>query len=439
MKKSIDFLKQQKGKWLWAVAAVLLSALLPEYVFPFLLVIACVKLISFKKLSVSKLGIPSLFLLGFSAWQAVGLIYTGSVVSGLAGIGIWLGAFACFLMMNRAVDSVAKLDTVMFAGALSGGVAGGIGVAQMVLYHYGELIHPSLKTLFNPFWHPLDNFVADVAINHLLPDFAMKYIQRTEFIAIVTRASGTFTNPLMYALFLTMMLPLAVYCMFYFNGKVKKFTGFVCAGLIAGGIAASYSRGPYLAIAAVFVVMLFYGGKRALAIVGIGVAGIAGIAVFASGVFKRLLTLFSATDISINTRSQIWKACFEMLDGHWVFGYGTGVNNVREQLHETYGIEQPHAHNIFLEILLENGIFGLLIFVGSFIAFGITMIMLMRYGKKARGIAVTLVACLVAFCACGMTDHLLYGLKPVCYMMMLFGMGSAILNVYKQKSAKDEV
>ena len=68
-----------------------------------------------------------------------------------------------------------------------------------------------------------------------------------------------------------------------------------------------------------------------------------------------------------------------------------------------------------------------------------TMIMLMRYGKKARGLAVTLVACLVAFCACGMTDHLLYGLKPVCYMMMLFGMGSAILNVYKQKSAKDEV
>ena len=62
------------------------------------------------------------------------------------------------------------------------------------------------------------------------------------------------------------------------------------------------------------------------------------------------------------------------------------------------------------------------------------MIMLMRRGKKARGIAVTLTACLVAFCACGMTDHLLYGLKPVCYMMMLFGMGAAALRIYKPKS-----
>lgn len=434
MKKSIVFLKQQKGKWLWAVAAVLFCALLQEYVFPFVLAIACFKLISLKKISFSWLGVPALFLLGFAAWQAVGLIYTGSFVSGLASIGIWLGAFFAFLMINSAVDSAVKLDAVMFAGAISGGVAGGIGVMQMVLYHYGELIHPSLKYFFNPFWHSIDNFVADVAINHLLPGFIRQHIQRTEFIAIITRASGTFTNPVMYAVFLTMMLPLAFYCMFYLNGKGKKFVGFVCAILIAGGIAASYSRGPYLAIAAVFVVMLFYGGKRALALIGVGAVGIAGVAVFASGVFKRLLTLFSAKDISVNTRSQIWKACFEMLDGHRVFGYGTGVNNVREQLHGTYGIEQPHAHNILLQITLENGIIGLLIFAGSFIAFGITMIMLMRRGKKARGIAVTLTACLVAFCACGMTDHLLYGLKPVCYMMMLFGMGAAALRIYKPKS-----
>ncbi len=434
MKKIKEFFKRNKGKWLWVVAAVLFCALLPEYIFPVVLLIAYIKTVSFKGLTAEKVGIPAMFLLAFAVWQAVGLFYTGSIVSGLSGMGIWLAAFIGVIMVNRAVDSRLKLDTVMFAGALSGGVTGGIGVIQMLLYHYGELIWPPLKTLFNPFWHPLDNFVADVAVNHLLPDFAMKYIQRTEFIAIVTRASGTFTNPLMFALFLTMMLPLAVYCIFYLGGKALKLTGFVCAVLIVGGIAASYSRGPYLAIAAVFVVLLFYGGKRAIALLGVGVGGVAVVAAVASGVFKRLLTLFNGNDISVNTRSQIWKACFEMLDGHLLFGYGTGVNNVREQLHETYGIMQPHAHNIFLQITLENGIIGLAILLGAFVAFGISMIKLAHCGKKERGVAVTLTACMVAFCACGMTDHLLYGLKPVCYMMMLFGMGSAAVRVYQKKS-----
>lgn len=434
MRKIKDFLKQNKGNWLWAVAAVLFCALLPEYVFPVVLLIAYIKTVSFKGLSVSKVGKPAVFLALFAAWQVVGLFYSGSFVSGLSSLGIWLAVLISVVMISRVADSRLKLDTVMFAGAISGGVAGGIGVAQMLLYHYGEYIHPSLKSFFNPFWHPLDNFVADVAINHLLPDFAKQYIQRTEFIAIITRASGTFTNPVMYAVFLTMMLPLAVYCMFYLGGKAKKFVGFVCAALIAGGIAASYSRGPYLAIVAVFFVMLFYGGKRALSLLGVGVGGVAAVAVVASGVFKRLLTLFNDNDVSVNTRSQIWKACFEMLDGHWLFGYGTGVNNVREQLHETYGIMQPHAHNIFLQITLENGIIGLAILLGAFIAFGVAMIKLAHCGKKERGVAVTLVACLAAFCACGMTDHLLYGLKPVCYMMMIFGMGSAAVRVYQQKS-----
>jgi O-antigen ligase len=295
---------------------------------------------------------------------------------------VWLAGFVSVIMMSRSIDSPLRLDTVMFAGSIGGGIAGGIGVVQMVLFHYGELIWAPLKTMFNPFWHQLDNLVAKLAINYLLPDFAKQYIQRTEFISIEERASSTFTNPVMFAAFLTMMLPLAVYCMFYLNGKGKKLVSFGCAVLIVGGIAASYSRGPYLALAAAFIVLLFYGGKRTLALLGIGVGGIAAVAVVADGVFKRLLTLFNGNDISVNTRSDIWRACFDMLKGHWVFGYGTGVNNVREQLHGTYNINQPHAHNIFIQTTLENGVIGTALLLGSFIAFGIMLLRLCRKGKK---------------------------------------------------------
>ena len=427
------FFAQNKGKWLWAVAAFALCALLQEYVFPILLLIAYIKTVSFKKLSLNTVSIPGIFLLSFAAWQIIGLFYSGSAVSGLSGVAVWLAGFVSVIMMSRSIDSPLRLDTVMFAGSIGGGIAGGIGVMQMVLFHYGELIWAPLKTMFNPFWHQLDNLVAKLAINYLLPDFARKYIQRTEFISIEERASSTFTNPVMFAAFLTMMLPIAVYCMFYLNGKGKKLVSFGCAVLIVGGIAASYSRGPYLALAAAFIVLLFYGGKRTLALLGIGVGGIAAFAVFADGVFKRLLTLFNGNDISVNTRSDIWRACFDMLKGHWVFGYGTGVNNVREQLHGTYNINQPHAHNIFIQTTLENGVIGTALLLGSFIAFGIMMLKLCRKGKKERAVAITLIASLLSFCACGMTDCLFYGLKLNIYMMMFFGLASAAVNIYLKK------
>lgn len=427
-----EFFRNNKGSWIWALVSFFAAALLPEYIFPVLLFVSYIKNVKLKengRVSLGKLGVCMLL---YSLWQVIGLFYSDYLTSGLSGIAIWGGMFFCYLMMRSAIDTGEKLDAVILVGALSGGVAGGIGVGQMLLYHYGELIHPALKSFFNPFWHPLDNFIADVAVNHLLPDFVLQHIQRTQFISIITRASGTFTNPVFYAIFLTVMLPFSAYCMFYFHSKRKKVLGLICLALTLGGIAASYSRGPYLAMAAAFVILLFYGGKRTLVLLGCGVGGLGALAIFADGVFKRLLSIFNFNDVSVSTRSKIWEACFEVLEDNWVFGLGTGVNNVREILHNTYGIKQPHAHNIVLQIMLENGIVGVLLFAAILVVFAAQMIKLSRLGGRARGLAISLLASITAFCMCGMTDYPFYGLKPMCYMMLIFGLSAAAVIIYKQ-------
>lgn len=425
--------KTKHSSLLWAPLCVLLFALLPEYVFPVLMAVAYFKTVSFKGLNKAYFGSIGISLTAYAAWQVIGLFYSDSLMSGLTSIGLWCFMLLGYFMASNNINTEEKLEATFFAGALSGGICGGIGIVQMVLYHYGELIHPALKTFFNPFWHPLDNFVAHIGINYLLPDFAMKYVQRTEFIAIITRASGTFTNPLFFATFLVTMLPFAAHCLFNLKGKCKKITGLICLMLIIGGIAVSYSRGPYLAAVCGFAVLLLYGGKRTLALSGIGAVGVAGFAVVAPGVFKRLLTLFSSNDISINTRSDIWKACFEMLDGHWLFGYGTGVNNIREILHGTYGIRQPHAHNVFLQVLLENGIPGVGLLIAAIICFTVMMVKLSLKGKTQRYTATTLLASFVGFFMCGMTDHVFYGLKPLCCMMLVFGIAYAAHKIYLEE------
>ncbi len=431
MNTILTFFKNYKGRWLMAPAVFLLCALLPEYIAPVLACIAFVMTVHFKEKNGSFMfgGIGRCILL-YIMWMIIGLFYSHSLVSGLTYICIWMFMLLGYLMMINCISSRRMLDTVLFAGTLSGGIAGGIGIVQILLYHYGSYISPSLKMMFNPFWHILDKAVARFALSGILPDFVVSYFQRKQFIAIAARASSTFTNPLFFAAFLVIMMPFAAYCLLYFRSRRKRALSFVCLILIVGGIASSYSRGPYLALGLTFFVLLFYGKKRTVKLLSLAAASLIAMMVFASSVFMRLLSLFSNNDISINTRSKIFDACLDMIKQKWLFGYGTGVNNIREMLHSVYGIKQPHAHNIFLEIILENGVIGLLFFIAILVVFAVMMFKLMRKGERERGFAITFLASIVAFCACGMTDCLFYGLKPTQYFLMILGLAQVAIKVY---------
>ena len=149
----------------------------------------------------------------------------------------------------------------------------------------------------------------------------------------------------------------------------------------------------------------------------------------ASGVIKRIFTLLSGNDISVNTRKNIWDAVFDMIKQKPVFGYGTGFDNVRQMLHNVYNIKQPHAHNIFLEVWLENGIFGVILLAAVFVVFFINIIRLIKKGKTERELGITLFASMAGFVLCGMTDCIFYGLKPLQYMMMVLGLSQAVFTL----------
>lgn len=436
MNTILRFFRISKGKWLLVPAAFLLCALLPEYIAPVLAAASVIANARFKgKDSRMLFGSIGICVMIFISWQIIGLIYSDYLLSGLTFIAIWVFMFFGYLAAVNAIDNRRRLDTVIFAGAISGGIAGGIGIFQIFLHHYGAIIDPALKRMFNPFWHPLDTAVAKLAVA-ILPKFIVDSMPRQTFVSVAARASGTFTNPLPFATFLVMMMPFAAYCLLYFTSKRKKLLSFVCLILIFGGVASSYSRGPYLALFAAFFVLLFYGKKRTLKLMGLGSAMLAVLMVVARGVFKRLLTLFSNSDISINTRSEIWDACLEMLKDKWLFGYGTGVFNVGKILNDVYKIKQPHAHNVFLEFWLENGLFGLLIFAAIFIVFAVKMFGLMRKGERERGFAITLLSSIAGFLACGMTDYSFYGMKTLQYLMLILGLAAAAVKIY---SATDEI
>lgn len=417
--------------WLTAPLTFFGAALLPEYVAPVLAVV-CFALVLKSRIAQGKkprFGSVGTAVLIFMGWMVVCMTYSSGIVTSLASIGLWLLMLTGFYFTSEVLDTEEKFQKMFLLGGLSSGTAGAIGIIQMLLFHYGEYIAKGFSKIFNPFWHFLDMAFAKIVF--ILPEAAVNLLPKTKFHVFPTRACSTFSNPLFFAAFEVMMLPFSAYCFLCLKNKKHRIMGLICFALSLGGVASSYSRGPYLAAAAVVVLLLLYGGKKAVAIGIAGAGSGAALMIFASGTVKRIFTLIlNKRDISLNTRAQVWNAVLDMAKKHPVFGYGTGFNNIRQVLHNTYNVKQPHAHNIFLEIWLENGILGVVLFAAILLVFAINILKLAKSGREQRYIAVTLFASVSGFVLCGMTDCLFYGLKPLQYFMLILGISQAVFAFY---------
>ncbi|MBQ7548851.1 MAG: O-antigen ligase family protein [Clostridia bacterium] len=406
-----------------------LSALMPEYFAPVLAVVCFIKALNARVKSGAKYtpGSVATSVAIFMAWMLIGAIYSRYRLSAFVSIGLWLLMFTGFYLTSELTDTKKKMRDIFFCGCITSGTAGLIGIIQIIFFHLNGPFADIIKRFFNPFWHFLDVLISKLVV--LLPGFIVSSMSRTKFLVFPTRACSTFSNPLFFAAFEVMMLPFTAYCFLYGSSKKRRIAGFICFLLTLGGVASSYSRGPYIYAAAVVVILLLFGGKKARYIGGMSIAGLGVIAFFARGTIKRILSI-DMSEVSVNTRYRIWQAVFVMAKRHPIFGMGTGFNNVRQALHGEFGIMQPHAHNIIFEILLENGVIGVVIFALIFVGLLVNFYRLYRMRGEPRTFAITLFASIAGFFLCGMTDCLFYGLKPLQYMMLVLGLSQAAFKLY---------
>lgn len=368
----------------------------------------------------------------FICWQFIGIFRSKNIGSSVLFSFLWLFMFMGYMLAADLIDSKKRLEQALFAITLSGGIVGTIGVGQIVLLHHGKWISPKLSTFFNPFWGQLDLFLSKIAVGYLLPNKFVDMLPRQMPLHIVTRASSTFTNPIFLACFLVMALPIAVYCTFYLKEKKKKWISLASIVMIVGGVASSYSRGPYLAVGISVFFMLFMGWKQALAILAITPVF---LYIFPSGVYRRLLSLLSSKDSSIIIRSRVWDACIATLKERWVWGLGPGVGNTRDILVNQYNVNQPHAHNLFLQLYLEGGIIGGTLFALIVLWLLADMVVLAFRSKEGKPFAVAIIASMMGFLTCGFTDYVLYGPKILQFFMVLLGIAFAGKKVYGKKTA----
>ena len=141
-----------------------------------------------------------------------------------------------------------------------------------------------------------------------------------------------------------------------------------------------------MAIASIFILLsvAFYllgkqilGKSKTIFIIVLG--NVVAIAIMLSLPYtrERLKLLLTYNEVSyensVNSRQEIWKAAIEVAQNNWLVGTGTG--DAEEELIAAYqrnnfqlGVDEKYnAHNQYLQILVETGIVGLILFIAYLI------------------------------------------------------------------------
>jgi putative inorganic carbon (HCO3(-)) transporter len=168
------------------------------------------------------------------------------------------------------------------------------------------------------------------------------------------------------ALALLMILPLANYLRVH-SADRRLSLGFAAAmALSTVAVIGSYSRGAFLALAALAAVAWFRSKRKVLYLLSI--LAVAGPLFYfmPQSYYDRLSTIQSADlDSSFQGRLMAWNVAFSYARDHFPFGNGF-AGSERPAVFNTYLPEEKKthaAHSIYFEVLGDNGFVGLAIYL----------------------------------------------------------------------------
>lgn len=431
--------KKEWGKsWTWLFLILFISPLLPEYVAPFTVTIGYIVFLQEqKKLQHKiKLGLQGKSEMLLMCYMLLAALWSATALFSAAMAGLFLWMFLVQLMIANLCTDKERLTLALKYFVWSSGVLGALGSLQFL----SRVVAQSLQIKsFIP--DPLYR-VMDAAVFRILP-FSVK----DRFFD--DRSSGTFTNPNIYVTILVIALPFVLYFLMRALNRKERLLYLGITLAIAGGVAASKSRIALAALLLSLCLALFcFGKKKARIILGlILVACVTALPMILSRFTHDLSAMdeFNVGNLlqiflggkSSEVHMDIWESCISYLTSHpkaFLIGLGGGTENSWSVILDIYGIDQPHAHNLILEIWMQYGLLGVALFLVPMIIILRNMIRIIRnqrQKKETRILAYLVICALVSYNLTGVTDYLFNTPKQIMMLFILYGFAQAIHRIYK--------
>ncbi|MCQ2353542.1 MAG: O-antigen ligase family protein [Clostridia bacterium] len=253
------------------------------------------------------------------------------------------------------------------------------------------------------------------------------------FPGITARATSTFDNPNILAVYLILAFPPALSGLFMKQKKRREkiFAG-ISSVLIVFCVILTWSRCAWIGIAVGGLLTAVVINAEYLAVV-IPAAGCTAIGawVFPETFGKRILNIFSVTDSANHYRMRTWNGVWKMLKECWLSGIGAGETAFREiYVYFAYpGIEAaPHAHSLFLQFWIQCGLPGLIILLCALLVLIRKGFSCIRKGGKDNPVSVICLACIsgiAALLSAGIFDYTWYNYRVFFVFWAFAGLVSA--------------
>jgi putative inorganic carbon (hco3(-)) transporter len=190
---------------------------------------------------------------------------------------------------------------------------------------------------------------------------------------VVGRVAGSFSHPNQFAGFLIALIPLALTLAVdrrAASPALRRLAA-VAATLALGAVAFSFTRGAVAGLVAGGLVWLAVVRPR-VAVAALVVVAIGGV-MLTPAALKDRLTDPAGEDLGL--RADLWSSALDLYGTRPLLGVGLGnfgeaygrlpsTGTQRRLLHQRQVLVPPHANNLFLTILAEQGIIGALAFLG---------------------------------------------------------------------------
>lgn len=329
---------------------------------------------------------------------------TASIKSALLYSGFMLSYFLAVNMLRKRKSIEKTIKLIVFASSI---------IAIIGIFEQG-------KGTVNPSW-----------------------VDTVVFSGIGTRVTSLFDNPNMLSIYLIIAFPFVLGEIVSARSGKERLLYLLCAVSILICTVFTWSRGAWLGlIVSVCIFLLAYNIKTIWALVLVFISMPLWSMLIPGTVISRAISIGSLTDSSTFYRIYTWKGVFRMLKDCFFSGIGTGESAFTEvfPLYSYAGTEYVmHSHNLYLEITIQLGIVGLLIFAA--IMFFYTQkcfghIKTHQNSDRSRIIAICGISSIVGALVMGLTDHIWYNYRVFLFFWTVIGITCASIRISNRYDEK---
>lgn len=257
------------------------------------------------------------------------------------------------------------------------------------------------------------------------------------------RLSGPMGDPNYYAMMLTAVLPLAVYRVLDEKKILNRASAGICCALLIFTILNTYSRGALVAMLITGVLIALERRINPRILFSLGLMTVLSLPLLPEGYAARVLNLTNVVgenaavqnEISVRGRTSELISGILMFVDYPVLGIGVGnysdqYQRYAERLGLEYRAKAREAHSLYVEIVAETGILGILSFSllmgGWFWYLRALRQNLLQQGRLVEaGWVVSLMMSVVSYLLCSIFLHGDY----IRYLWLYISLGAAVIHL----------